>query len=75
MLYFGHIKNGKVELEQNGQLPEGTRVRVEPLAAGDADPFDRLGENPVDTGLSDMAAEHDHYAYGTPKRGSAGGQK
>jgi hypothetical protein len=73
MVYFGQVKNGKVELERNGQLPEGTRVRVEPLAAGDADPFDTLGENPVDTGLSDMAADHDHYASGAPRRGIAGG--
>jgi hypothetical protein len=32
----------------------------------DADPLLKLPV--VDTGIEDLAEEHDHYAYGTPKR-------
>lgn len=70
MVYFGRIQNGKVVLEEAVTLPEGTRVRVEPeLAPGEVDPVYRLGEFAVDDGgPPDLAAEHDHYLYGTPKR-------
>ncbi len=27
-----------------------------------------LDENRIDTGITDMAHQHDHYLYGTPKR-------
>ncbi|MFN0132860.1 MAG: hypothetical protein ACKVW3_10105 [Phycisphaerales bacterium] len=64
MVYFGKVKNGKVELESDG-LAEGTRVRVEPLRP---DPADDLSVEAVETGLTDLSEEHDHYASGAPKR-------
>ena len=67
MTYHGTIKNGKVELEPGESLPEGTRVRVEPLEPV-PDPADNLADEAVSTGLQDLAAQHDHYTYGTPKR-------
>ena len=30
-----------------------------------------VAEATVDTGLTDLAHEHDHYLYGTPKRGDS----
>lgn len=70
MTYMGTIKNGKVELEPGAQLPEGARVKVEPVEAADQiDPAYELHVEAVDTGIPDLAREHDHYAYGTPKRG------
>ena len=32
------------------------------------DPWDSLGDNAIDLGVSDLAEQHDHYLYGVPKR-------
>ncbi|WP_346865094.1 hypothetical protein [Methanocalculus sp. MSAO_Arc2] len=32
------------------------------------DPAYRISSLAVDTGIEDLAVEHDHYLYGTPKR-------
>ena len=75
MVYFGRVRDGKIELESRAGLQEGDRVRVEPLpdnapsaTTSDVDPVYRLGEDAVDTGIPDLSIEHDHYAYGAPKR-------
>lgn len=67
MVYFGKIKGGKIELESPAQLPEGMRVRIEPV---EDDPIFHIGEDAADDpGLpTDLSSEHDHYTYGTPKR-------
>jgi len=73
MVYFGHIKDGKVVPDPGVRLPEGTRVRIEPVEAVPAadDPAYRLYELATDDSLPpDLAHEHDHYIYGTPKKGS-----
>ncbi|MBI3049037.1 MAG: hypothetical protein HYY76_12090 [Acidobacteria bacterium] len=68
-MYFGTVKNGRIELEPPAGLPEGTRVRVEAIA--DDDPAYHLGDDATDVDLPvDLASEHDHYIYGTPKRRS-----
>jgi hypothetical protein len=70
MVYFGTVKNGKIELEPPAALPEGTRVRVE--TAPDDDSAYHLGDDAADIDLpDDLAGEHDHSIYGTPKRGRA----
>jgi hypothetical protein len=73
MVYFGKVRNGKIELDQATAIPEGTVVRIEPVAttpsATESDPVYHLADLAVDGGPSDLASEHDHYAYGTPKRG------
>lgn len=70
MVYFGKVKNGKIELEKRRTLPEGSRVRIEPVL-DTADPADNLASLAVDLGIRDLAAQHDHYIYGTPKKKAA----
>lgn len=49
----------------NGEKPEPTEEEVR-------EGWDRLikfiEENSIDTGITDMAHQHDYYLYGTPKR-------
>jgi hypothetical protein len=73
MTWVGTIKNGAVILDPGLVLPDGTRVRVVPLdTSADFDPADNLPDLAVSTGIPDLASEHDHYIYGTPKRGELG---
>jgi hypothetical protein len=67
MTLCGTVRNGKVELDPGVELPDGTVVRVEPLDSV-PDPADGLCDDAVPTGIPDLATEHDHYTYGTPKR-------
>jgi hypothetical protein len=67
MTCIGTVKNGMVLLDPEAKLPEGTRVRVEPLPK-EPDPADHLEAAAVSTGIADLASQHDHYIYGTPKR-------
>ncbi len=72
----GRVQDGVVVFTQPGVLPEGTRVRVEPVAVERAAPeggpslLARLGDvvGAVADLPEDLAAQHDHYLYGTPKR-------
>lgn len=68
MTYRGTVINGKIELEEDMALPEGTIVRVEPVEKSE-DPADGLADEAVPTGIPDLASQHDHYTYGTPKHG------
>ena len=78
MVYFGKVQNGAIVPEGGVRLPEGSRVRIEPVTNGspapasssDIDPIDTLGDSPIDDASlpADLAAEHDHYIYGTAKR-------
>lgn len=83
MVYFGKVKNGKIELDPPAKLPEGAQVRVEPVDSATGKPANgvsskpsddaayRIGEMAIDDfGPPDMAEQHDHYIYGTPKRPS-----
>ena len=77
MTYCGHVENGMIVLNDNVRLPDGMEVKVEPVEAEspvseDARPtlYDRfkdvIGRA---TGLpEDMAAQHDHYIHGAPKK-------
>lgn len=76
MVYRGIVENGVVVLHEGAKLPDGTEVRIEPLAREENVP----GEGPtlaeqfadvigtVPELPSDMAAQHDHYLHGAPKR-------
>lgn len=75
--YRGKIEAGKIVWEGGVRPPDGTRVVVTPdapiepmakLPAGEVDPFFLIGNEAIETGITDMSVEHDHYAYGTPKR-------
>jgi hypothetical protein len=76
MTYRGVVKNGVVMLGETADLPEGTEVRVEPIARGESFPSegptlveqfrDVIGTVPDLP--PDMAERHDHYLHGAPKR-------
>jgi hypothetical protein len=72
MLLEGTIVNGRVVLDQPEALPEGTRVEVMEKPA--AKPRSALAERllrhagTVPDLPVDLADQHDHYLYGTPKR-------
>ena len=72
MVYRGQVKNGVVILEGEQSLPEGTIVQVETVEA--EKPADTLGKRlmkyagAIDGLPSDLAHNHDHYLYGTPKK-------
>ena len=72
----GRIHDGTVVFNEPVPLAEGTRVRVEPLPPEVAENAEspsllaRLGDvvGAIDDLPSDLAAHHDHYLYGKPKR-------
>lgn len=72
MVYRGTVRNGVVEIEGDNGLPDGTRVRIEPVEQRKADApsgdsiFD-IGNRAVPIGQSDLADNLDHYLYGHPK--------
>jgi hypothetical protein len=76
MTFRGTIENGRLVLDDGVRLPSGTRVDVSVRGASPTrktqkstvDALLRLASHAVDTGIRDLAAEHDHYLYGTPKR-------
>ena len=75
MVYHGKVRNGVVVFDTGAVLPEGTEVRVEPVApeAESSAPGLTLAEQFADViGSvpelpSDMAAQHDHYLHGVSK--------
>ena len=80
MVYRGTVKNGVVVLDGAAKLEEGQAVSVRPLRRRAALSSGRPRKIPslyerlkpligAAKGLpSDLAAQHDHYLYGTPKR-------
>ena len=76
MVYHGKVENGVVVFENGAELPDGTEVRIEPLARDESITVDgpTLAEQFADVIGTvpdlppDMAAQHDHYLHGAPKR-------
>lgn len=78
MVYRGQVRNGVVVLDNGAELAEGTQVRVEPVHHTDpSDPeggvptlYEQLEElvGTVEGLPPDMAANHDHYLHGRPKK-------
>lgn len=72
MSFTGTVENGVVRLPADAALPNGTKVRVEPIVRPAAK--NQLTRRLVSIASkarnlpSDLAAEHDHYIHGTPKR-------
>lgn len=71
----GHVENGRIVLDQPAELPEGAKVRVEvlpttPAATAGTSLLERLGDvvGALDDLPTDLAENHDHYLYGTPKK-------
>ncbi|HEY8665287.1 MAG TPA: hypothetical protein VIL86_01420 [Tepidisphaeraceae bacterium] len=75
MSYRGRVQDGVVVLEPGVRLPEGRTVSVElvePETASDPaqltpDPLSRMADLAVETGISDLSVNIDHYLYGHPK--------
>jgi len=72
MSYTGTVSKGMIILPPDAKLPDGTRVRVEPIEEiPAAEPIGKklarmagiLKDLP-----NDFAENHDHYIHGTPKR-------
>ncbi len=77
-------ENGVLRLEQPLAVPEGAEVEVtvslsdadngKPLPETDDQAWDALtqllNECAIDTGVSDLAHQHDHYLYGLTKNGT-----
>jgi hypothetical protein len=83
MTYKGKVQNGVIEVEGGVRLPEGATVQIELLVDEEKSTF-QIGNEPtigqkmaalgrwaetLPTDLpEDLAANHDHYLHGTPKR-------
>jgi hypothetical protein len=71
MQYEGHVVGGVVVLDDKTNLPEGTRVLVVPIAIETTNTLAEKFRNVIGKATSlpeDMAAQHDHYIHGSPKR-------
>jgi hypothetical protein len=71
MALEGVVHNGVIVPDDAQALSEGTRVRIEPVKAAEQATFGKLfGDLVVDCPElpTDLAAQHDHYRLGTPKR-------
>ena len=74
MTFIGKIANGTIVLPPELHLPEGTEVRVEPIVPSLAK--SRRERAAILRQLAaaapelpaDLAKNHDHYLYGTPRR-------
>lgn len=67
----GVVHNGVIVPDDAAVLPEGTRVRISPVAEEGPRPFgERFAQfKGAIPGLpTDLAAQHEHYRLGTPKR-------
>lgn len=71
MSLVGHVQDGVIVFDEPIDLPNGTTVRVEPVATESprslADLFGDLTGSVTDL-PPDMAEQHDHYLYRTPKK-------
>lgn len=82
MTLRGRVENGSIILADDFRLPEGVEVRVEVLEEGSVEDseqgqtvppksvYDKLKHviGTVEGLPSDLAANHDHYIHGAPKR-------
>lgn len=67
----GVVHNGVIVPDDSQVLSEGTRVRIELVSTAKKSTFGELfGDLVVDCAdlPTDLAAQHDHYRLGTPKR-------
>jgi len=76
MTYHGHVRNGRITLDEPARLPEGALVKVEVLERLDAERAEPAGDGLAGLLLrhagkgqglpADLAAHHDRYAHGKP---------
>ena len=81
MMVRAIVENGRIVLPAGIKLADGTEVTITVIpssaetpaapsaqAGANDDSASLIGDDAIDFGISDLAAEHDHYIYGTPKR-------
>jgi hypothetical protein len=78
MVYRGHVRNGRIELDDEGRLPEGVPVEVSVAESAEAPAggtegltlYDHLKAivGCVDDLPPDASINVGHYLYGHPKR-------
>jgi len=78
VVYRGHIRDGRIELDEQVRLPEGAPVEVSLAEQQAACGNDELGPTlyerlkpviGIAKGLPpDLARNHDHYLHGSPKK-------
>jgi hypothetical protein len=79
MVYSGHVEKGVVVLDDPVFLPDGLKVQIELVSTGQENAAqdehgETLGQKLLKhagkaVGLPcDLAENHDHYLYGTPKQ-------
>lgn len=70
MTFRGHVQSGVVVFDGPQTPPEGVTVEVSVLPKEEVSLADFLLEfaGTIDGLPSDMAAQHDHYIHGRPKR-------
>jgi len=71
MSFEGHIQNGVAVFDHPISLPEGMRVKIVPVDESAVTTLAERFQNiigAVDDLPEDMAANHDHYLHGTPKK-------
>jgi hypothetical protein len=61
------VQGGQLVLKSPLELPDGTVVRVQ-VGEPEPHPLTWIAEHAINTGITDLAEEHDHYIYGTPKK-------
>ena len=71
MTYRGHIKDGRIALDEPANLTEGAKVYVQVIEP--AAPHPTIWEKLLSIagtveGPEDWARNHDHYVHGSPKR-------
>lgn len=74
MVFAGRVQNGQIVIDGAVALPEGAKVHVEVVEAKEVHPENRTLLERLEgfVGIlddlpEDLARNHDHYLYGTPK--------
>ena len=70
MVFQGHIENGVAIFDEQVALPDGMKVRIEPIAEMSRKTLAERFKNIIGAARNrpdDMAENHDHYLHGTPK--------
>lgn len=61
-------ENGVFRPVQRVDMKEGERVEIQIISEDDTDPAFDLADIAMNTGITDLAENIDHYLYGLPKQ-------
>ena len=79
MIYRGHFKNGAIVLDEQVDVPDGIKVRIELLSSDSSDGLDTAEGTTLYERMKafvgtaknlppDASSHVDHYLYGHPKQ-------